>query len=186
MKLDEKKKGKILPTGDVTEISEEQASLDALANYENLFQEDYVGFATGRMGSVGETFWDVPGFTITDKQAEFYAQEATLKNKVIKQITGANMSVQEAGRIMDQIPSRNNPGKSWRAKMKQTKKNIGFLEKRRLANLKGAGYDTSGLEGLGGESSLLEKTQKGVAEALNLSDEETLAEAERIINQGQQ
>jgi hypothetical protein len=121
----------------VERIARGESTVDLLNRYKGLMKDEYVGFIKGREGSIRET---VGG--IKDDRAEFYALEATFKNQIIKDITGAQMGEKEAERIMKQVPGRNNPPNVWKAKYKQTLKNIEFLNKKRIEVLEKTGYRT--------------------------------------------
>jgi hypothetical protein len=62
--------------------------------------------------------------------AEFSAEESTLRNNMIKAITGAQMSDPEARRIMQQLPDRTNKNVDWEARMTATIANLEFLRNR--------------------------------------------------------
>lgn len=115
-------------------IAETRASLGALQNLKDLFDSAYVGPLAGRMGAVKDLF----GFNIS-QQSAFYAAEASLKNEIIKLITGAQMSEVEAKRIMKEIPDRNDPPSVWKAKWEQTVKNKQRLEEEYLKVLEQSG-----------------------------------------------
>jgi hypothetical protein len=68
--------------------------------------------------------------------AEFAAEITTLKNSVIKAITGAQMSEPEAKRIMGQIPDTTNQPAVFKARLASTTRNLEML-KRRLIELSG-------------------------------------------------
>ena len=119
-----------------TAIAETQASLDALGNLETLFNKSTT--ATGPITGRVETAKGFFGLS-SDDQENLLAATSAFKNAIIKDITGAQMSEPEAKRIMKQIPDENDPPARWRAKAKQTRKNLKFIQKRRSEVLKKSG-----------------------------------------------
>lgn len=115
--------------GERTAIAETRASIDSLDNLKNLFDstQTTTGPIAGRVSPTKGLF----GLT-TDEQEAFMAATSAFKNSIIKEITGAQMSEVEAKRIMKQIPDITDPPTRWRAKWQQSKKNLEFLQKRRL------------------------------------------------------
>lgn len=128
--------GKPASAAERTAIAETEATLDSLNNLETLFNSDGVntGPIAGRVSQAVGAF----GFT-SQNQEEFLAATAAFKNSVIKEITGAQMSEQEATRILKQVPTEDDPPARWRAKFKQTKRNLQELQKRRSEVLKKSG-----------------------------------------------
>lgn len=124
-----------------TAIAEGRASVDALDNLKTLFDssQTVTGPVAGRIEPTKGLF----GLT-TDEQESFMAATSAFKNAIIKQITGAQMSEQEANRIMKQVPDITDPPARWRAKFNQSKKNLDFLEKRRLEVLEQSGLRVPG------------------------------------------
>lgn len=119
-----------------TAIAETRASIDALNNLKVLFDsaQTKVGPIVGRVAP----FKGLLGLT-TDEQEDFMAATSAFKNRIIKEITGAQMSEQEANRIMKQIPDITDPPARWRAKWRQSKRNLEFLQKRRAEILRQSG-----------------------------------------------
>ena len=119
-----------------TAIAETRASIDALNNLKTLFDsaQTKVGPIVGRAAP----FKGLLGLT-TDEQEDFMAATSAFKNRIIKEITGAQMSEQEANRIMKQIPDITDPPARWNAKWRQSKKNLEFLQKRRAEILRQSG-----------------------------------------------
>ena len=72
------------------------------------------------------------------------AATSAFKNAIIKEITGAQMSEVEAKRIMKQVPDITDPATRWNAKWQQSKKNLEFLQKRRLQILEQSGIRVPG------------------------------------------
>lgn len=119
-----------------TAIAETQASLDSLDNLETLFDsaETVTGPVAGRIATTAGLFGKS-----TEKQEDFLAATFAFKNAIIKDITGAQMSEPEAKRIMKQIPDVNDPPVRWRAKARQTRRNLKELQKRRSEVLQRSG-----------------------------------------------
>jgi hypothetical protein len=112
-----------------TAIAEGRASLDTLNNIRTLFDLDTTrtGPIVGRIDPTKGLF----GAT-SDEQESFMAATKAFKNAIIKEITGAQMSEPEAKRIMGQVPDITDPRARWLAKWEQSKKNLEFLQRRRL------------------------------------------------------
>jgi len=101
------------------EIAGTVATDEALNNLETLFEENNVGPVKGRLSRV----YDVFGKNSL-QTSSFLSATTQLKNQVIREITGAQMSEAEAVRIMAQIPSENDPPTVWKAKVDETRKNL--------------------------------------------------------------
>lgn len=100
-------------------IADAQASEEALNNIQTLYKPEYVGPMAGRMGS----FENYTGIGITPERAQFTSAVAALKNQVIHDITGAQMSQGEASRILASVPDVTNPPEVFQARMTETMKN---------------------------------------------------------------
>ena len=100
-------------------MAEAQASEEALKNIQGLYKPEYVGPMAGRMGS----FENYTGIGITPERAQFTSAVAALKNQVIHDITGAQMSQAEASRILASVPDVTNPPDVFQARMAETLKN---------------------------------------------------------------
>lgn len=140
-------------------IASGRASLDALDNLKTLFDstQTKTGPIVGRLAPTKGLF----GLT-TDEQEAFMAATSAFKNAIIKEITGAQMSEQEANRIMKQVPDITDPPTRWQAKWQQSKKNLEMMQKRRMEILQ-----QSGLRAPTGQ------IQPSIPqEILNMSDEE--------------
>jgi hypothetical protein len=128
--------GKPASPGERTDIAAGRASLDALNNLKALFDNPktrsgpFVGRIDPTIGLFGAT---------TFEQEQFMAATKAFQNAIIKEITGAQMSEQEAARIMAQVPAVTDPPERWLAKWEQSKKNLEMLQKRRLEILKQSG-----------------------------------------------
>jgi len=128
--------GKPAAAAERTAIAETRASIDALNNLKELFDnaQTKTGPVTGRISPIA----GLVGMT-TGEQEAFMAATSAFKNKIIKENTGAQMSEVEAERIMKQIPDITDPPTRWKAKWEQSKKNLEFLQKRRLEILRQSG-----------------------------------------------
>ncbi len=150
--------GKPASAGERTAIAETRASIDALNNLKSLFDNEFVGPAGGRIGAIKNVFGLNPA-----KQEAFIAATSAFKNQVIKQITGAQMSEQEAERIMKQIPTETDAPSVWLAKFEQSIKNLKTVNDRRQEVLRQSGIRSP------------EDLQEGSVEDLStLSNEELL------------
>lgn len=126
-------------------IAETESSLDMLNNLRDLFvsSKTEVGPVTGRISPTAGLF----GKT-TQEQEDFMAATSAFKNKIIKEITGAQMSEPEAKRIMKQVPDITDPPKRWRAKWSQTVKNLKIIRKRREEVLRASGVKVPAIKRL--------------------------------------
>jgi hypothetical protein len=93
------------------------------------FDEKFVGPVAARAGKLTK-FVDA----LTDEQrVAFYGNVAEYKNSIIKAITGAQMSEQEATRIIQQIPDENASPRAFLAGVKRahdmTRRRMGQMEK---------------------------------------------------------
>ena len=132
--------GRASPT-ERTSIAETRASIDALNNIKELYDnaKTRTGIIVGRLDPVLGLF----GLT-TNEQEDFMAATSAFRNKIIEEITGAQMSEVEAKRILKQVPQETDPPARWEAKWRQSKKNLEFLQKRRLEILKQSGLQAPG------------------------------------------
>jgi hypothetical protein len=119
-----------------TAIAETNTSMDILDNLKVLFDnpKTRTGPLVGRidpiLGVIGKTSME---------QEDFMAATSAFKNKIIKEITGAQMSEPEAKRIMKQVPDIGDVPKRWLAKWNQSRKNLEMLQARRKEVLKQSG-----------------------------------------------
>lgn len=114
------------------------ATMDVLSNLRNLYDKPSTrtGPAVGRIDPViGQI-----GLTSRD-QEDFMAATSAFKNQIIKEITGAQMSEQEAFRIMKQVPDIIDHPTRWEAKWRQSVQNIQYLQNRRQ-QIQGGGIPT--------------------------------------------
>lgn len=132
--------GKASPT-ERTSIAETRASVDALNNIKELYDsaKTRTGPIVGRLDPILGLF----GLT-KQEQEDFMAATSTFRNRIIKEITGAQMSEVEAKRILKQVPQETDPPARWEAKWRQSKKNLEMLQKRRLEILQQSGLQVPG------------------------------------------
>ena len=144
--------GRASPT-ERTDIAETRASVDALNNIKELYDnaKTRTGPVVGRLDPILGTF----GWT-TQEQEDFMAATSAFRNRIIKEITGAQMSEVEAKRILKQVPQETDPSARWEAKWRQSKKNLEFLQKRRLEILRQSGLQAP--SGVSGEKNVSEMT----------------------------
>lgn len=118
------------------EIAGTETSIDSLNNLKTLFEdkETETGPIVGRISPTAGLF----GKT-TQAQEDLMAATAAFKNRIIKEITGAQMSEPEAKRIMKQVPDITDPPARWLAKWNQTVKNLDSIRKRREEVLEASG-----------------------------------------------
>ena len=119
-----------------TAIASGRASMDSLDNLKALF--DNVNTKTGPIAGRVSPTAGLLGWT-KDEQEALMAATSAFKNKVIKEITGAQMSEVEAKRIMKQIPDITDPPARWKAKWDETKKNLEAIQKRQEEVLRQSG-----------------------------------------------
>ena len=117
-----------------------EQSLVVLKSLEGLVQDGWLGPIQGR---VTEAKVGLPGAPVSDQLARFYAETATLKNAVVKAVTGAQMSEPEAQRILTQVPSFADKPNVWRQKANATRDNLSMLRDRTIA-LSGGGAGIGG------------------------------------------
>jgi len=106
-------------------ITQNRASMDALNNLRSLVKAEFLGPIRSTYGNWAGKI----GLTSQDEES-FRAASAAFKNTIIQQITGAAMGKDEAIRILQQVPSPEDPPNRWQAKYEQSIKNIQFLMER--------------------------------------------------------
>lgn len=127
------------------------STMDLIDKLGKNYSADWVGPVRGRAGALMESYSGMPGVPeIGQDEAQFRADVTTFNNKLIKEITGAQMSEPEAARILSQAPGLNNPDPVFRARMKATRENLKMIAKRRREVLGKTGVDTSTLPALPG------------------------------------
>lgn len=121
-------------------LTEESSALENINTLSSLYNPEFVGPVAGRASGIGERVG-----AISAPNAEFRASVAQFRNKIIKQITGAQMSETEATRIREQLPETTNPPAVFEARLRQTAGNLEVLAGRRREILKQTGVDISHL-----------------------------------------
>lgn len=129
----------------IKDLIDDASTLERINSLGKLYDQSYVGPVRGRYGAMSELIGG-----IGEDEADFRAEVSTLKNQVIKQITGAQMSEPEANRIMKQIPDAENPPVVFEARLKRTRENVLMMAKKRREILRLSGIDVSHLPSLPG------------------------------------
>jgi len=117
-----------ISAGEREKTAESLATIDILGNLKDLY--DNVRTRTGPVVGRLDPIIGQLGWTSTE-QEDFMAATSAFKNKIIKEITGAQMSEAEAFRIMKQVPDIIDHPDRWEAKWRQSVQNIQYLQKRR-------------------------------------------------------
>lgn len=130
-------RGRLSAVG-VEKIAGIDQTLGVLNVLRDLKKDEWLGPLAGR---ATELSVKVPGVPVSRELARFTAETATLKNSVIKAITGAQMSNFETARILAQVPLFTDKPVVWEEKMRSTQANLAMLKKRWI-ELSG-GTDTS-------------------------------------------
>jgi hypothetical protein len=128
-----------LPAAIAEKVAGIEQSLSVLQDLERLKKDDWLGPIAGR---VTQARIDVPGMAVAPDLARFAAQTSTLKNAVVKAITGAQMSEPEAKRIMQQIPGLTDKPEVWTERLNTTRENLTLL-RRRMLELSGVSSGTA-------------------------------------------
>ena len=114
-----------------TSMAEQETGLTLIGDIERLYQPGYVGPAIGRLTRVQMA---TPGTPDVDpKVAEFYASVASLRNEIIRLISGAAVSGSEEIRLRSQLPDVTDKPAVFSAKLTQTKRNREVLLSRTKA-----------------------------------------------------
>ena len=161
------------------------STLDLLDRMGKSYSPDWVGPVRGRGGAIMEKYSGMPGIPeIGEDEAKFRADVATLRNKVIKEITGAQMSEPEANRIREQTPEATNPDPVFRARLQSTRENLKQIAKRRREILEKTGADTSSLPALGKkkQGTAPAQAQSGLPQVKTPADWEQLAPGTEYID----
>lgn len=131
-----------VPAGVNTAIRDLENSARKITDLAAAYRPEFVGPYEGRYESskASGVLSYLPFFRTPDGYGEFAALNADLKNSIIKLITGAQMGVQEADRILKQVPVETDKDEIWKSKYEQTKKNAEFLlaEAKRLSGAGGS------------------------------------------------
>lgn len=113
-------------------LSEGDALRGILADTRKLFNPAWVGPVAGRVGDIKQQYigQDEPG------RAEFIAKSNQYKNRLIKFITGAQMSELETKRLINEIPGPLDPPSTYQAKLKTSNDNIDYVMRAYQQNMK--------------------------------------------------
>ena len=115
--------------------------------------KDWVGPASGRINQLS---MKIPGGSVDPNMAEFFSEAQAVENRMIRAITGAQMSAQEAARIKNQLPTVIDKPEVFMAKLKATQRNlVEIISAMQISNMGSAPttrpasggrirYDTSG------------------------------------------
>jgi hypothetical protein len=115
-------------------LSEGDALRGHLQDLDKLYKPDFVGPISGRLGyAAAATIGNEP------QRAEFIAQANLYKNRLIKFITGAQMSEVETKRLINEIPDALDPPATFEAKRKISEKNIDYVNTAYQQNMKQGG-----------------------------------------------
>lgn len=131
--------GAKLSAAAIEKVAGIEQSLGILNDLETLKKDEWLGPATGRYT---EFKINLPGADVPNDLAKFAAQTATLKNAVVKAVTGAAMSEPEAKRIMAQVPNFTDKPNVWKQKLDATRENLSLLRRRTIELSGGTVNDT--------------------------------------------
>lgn len=135
------------PTGSQrTQMGETEAALDRVEDVRRLFKPGLVGPLEGRFNSVRE---NLPGVPVNRDASALKSAVAGLKNRVIKAITGAQMSEPEARRIQGELPDITQKPEVFELRLRQTEKNYADLLAILQRKGKGAGAGAGAGAGTG-------------------------------------
>lgn len=113
-----------LSAGQVSDVQDVDKALQQIQSLKFRYKPDYVGPVAARAYAIQEK---TPFLPVDRDRSEFVAENTTLKNAVIKLITGAQMSEPEAKRIMEQIPAPEDRPEVWEAKYKSSARNAEIM-----------------------------------------------------------
>lgn len=112
---------------------------DMLGNYKAAYDnaKSSLGPAVGRVKYL--QYLKGGGYGLSPSEITFFANEATVTNRIIQLITGAAVGVEEEKRIRSEIPSHTDTPAQWEVKYKATLKNATDLENRIIKTMKDYG-----------------------------------------------
>jgi len=110
-----------------TAMAEQEAGLDAIAEIERLYQPGLVGPVVGRTNKAKMV---TPGVEVAPEVATLYPAVASLRNEIIRLMSGAAVAGNEATRMREQLPEVTDKPSVFVAKLQQTKRNRENLLKR--------------------------------------------------------
>jgi hypothetical protein len=120
-----------LPAAERLKAKEADAALSQIEQLGNLYDDKFVGPISARAYSaktmVPEGLLNAVGAPLDPLRSEFKAQSAAIKNQMIKLITGAQMSNEEAGRILASVPDDTLNPTEWKARYASTRHNAQIL-----------------------------------------------------------
>lgn len=139
-----------LPQSANTKIADFENAKRKIDDLATAYRPEFVGPAQGRYEKSKSSgiLSFLPMLKTPEGYGEFSALNADIKNSVIKLVTGAQMGVQEAQRILQQVPVETDKDEIWMSKYEQTKKNAEFLLER-IRELTGGGGGETAADPLG-------------------------------------
>lgn len=125
--------------GERKELVEVGQWQDMLNNYKSAYDnaKSSLGPAVGRVKYL--QYLKGGGYGLSPREISFFANEATVTNRVIQLITGAAVGTEEEKRIRAEIPSHTDTPAQWEIKHKATLKNVVDLENRIKKTMKDYG-----------------------------------------------
>lgn len=125
--------------GERKELVEVGQWQDMLNNYKSAYDnaKSSLGPAVGRVKYL--QYLKGGGHGLSPREISFFANEATVTNRIIQLITGAAVGTEEEKRIRAEIPSHTDTPTQWEIKHKATLKNITDLESRIKKTMKDYG-----------------------------------------------
>lgn len=123
-----------LPAAMIEKVAGLENADEILNDLTNTMKPEWIGPAAGRLNELN---LKIPGTSVPEGFGRFYAQSNTLKNMVVKAITGAQMSEPEAKRILGQVPVITDKPDVWAEKLKATQENLGSMSQK-ILQLSGA------------------------------------------------
>ena len=120
-------------------LSESDALRQHLKDLDKSFKDEYVGPAAGRVGGLRQSMGGLLVPELSQNEADFRAQAALYKNRLIKFVTGAQMGEAETKRLINEIPDANDPPTTFKAKRDISEKNIEYVTKAYQRNMERAG-----------------------------------------------
>jgi hypothetical protein len=125
-----------LPASATDALAELDYSGEVLTALAESFNPEYVGPIAARAGKLSAYI----GALTDEQRVEFYGNYAEYKNSIIKAITGAQMSEQEAHRIIQQIPNENASPQAFIAGVKRSYRMSQQRIRAKVRSLEKSGY----------------------------------------------
>lgn len=130
-------------------LTDERATFERFSEIGKLFKPEWVGVAAGRLGGIQEKYGGFLGVPELDPaQADFYTSIAAFNNKIINLLSGANVPPAEFERIVGELPRPEQPAATFKARLKQTEKNLRSQYSILKDVLKETGAQTGGIKDL--------------------------------------